>query len=377
MAFFSASSEAYSVTKEAFSASTEAYFFWGQGCPHCVKEKAFLASLEKNYPGLEIKSFEIYQSEENRQVFAKVAQGYNVKSEAIPAFFIGNDYLIGFLSADTTGQEIEALVKKYQATTCPSPGRFLEEEASPADCVAEEDETSWLSFLGIKQQISHSVSLPVLGIVLGLADGINPCMFSVLLFLITYLLAIGSKKRMFKVGFTFIMGVFIVYVLLMLGLLNLISLLGWLSKIKILVAFLALFFGLIMIKDFFFYGRFFSLEIPPKAKPQLEGLIKRGTVFSALGLALLSSLVELPCTSGLPLVYVTILAERQLTAWPYVLWYNLFFILPLVLIVVLTGLAYQKVDQIEAWRQKFKKIMRLVSGLLLLFLSFGLFYGWF
>ncbi len=182
---------------------------------------------------------------------------------------------------------------------------------------------------------------------------------------------------MFKVGFTFIAGVFVVYVFLMLGLLNLISLLGWLSKIRLLVALVALFFGLVMVKDFFFYGRWFSLEIPKKTKPQLENLIKRGTIVSALVLALFSSLVELPCTSGLPLVYVTILAERGLVAWPYILWYNLFFILPLVFIVVSVGLAYQKIDQLEKWRKRFRKVMRLVSGLLLLFLSAGLFLGWF
>jgi len=356
---------------------SEAFFFWGQGCPHCAEEEVFLEELKDRYPSLKIKSFEVYRNKENRSIFEKVAQGYGVDSGSVPAFFIGNDYQIGFLSPDTTGKRIEALIRKYQTVNCPSPGRFLEEGAEIVDCVPEETEESGLSVLGIKGKISHSASLPLLGVVLGLADGINPCMFSVLLFLITYLLAIGSRKRMFKVGIAFIAGVFVVYVFLMLGLLNLISLLGWLSKIKLFVAFLALFFGLVMVKDFFFYGRWFSLEIPEKTKPQLESLIKRGTIVSALVLALFSSLVELPCTSGLPLVYVTILSERGLVAWPYILWYNLFFILPLIFIVVSVGLAYQKVDQLEKWRKRFRKAMRLISGLLLLFLSAGLFLGWF
>ena len=356
---------------------SEAFFFWGRSCPHCVDEEVFLEELKDKYPSLRIKSFEVYNDKENRSIFEKVAQGYGVSSVSVPAFFIGDDHLIGFLSPDTTGKKIETLIKKYQAIACPSPGRFLEEGEEAVDCTPEETKESWFSFLGVEGKISHSVSLPVLGVVLGLADGINPCMFSVLLFLITYLLAIGSRKRMFKVGFTFIAGVFVVYVFLMLGLLNLISLLGWLSKIRLLVALVALFFGLVMVKDFFFYGRWFSLEIPKKTKPQLENLIKRGTIVSALVLALFSSLVELPCTSGLPLVYVTILAERGLVAWPYILWYNLFFILPLVFIVVSVGLAYQKIDQLEKWRKRFRKVMRLVSGLLLLFLSAGLFLGWF
>ncbi|KKT07630.1 MAG: putative membrane protein, partial [Candidatus Nomurabacteria bacterium GW2011_GWB1_43_19] len=26
------------------------YFFWGEGCPHCEKEKPFLETLEEKYP---------------------------------------------------------------------------------------------------------------------------------------------------------------------------------------------------------------------------------------------------------------------------------------------------------------------------------------
>jgi hypothetical protein len=76
-------------------------------------------------------------------------------------------------------------------------------------------------------------------------------MFSVLLFLVTYLLAIGSKKRAIKVGLVFAFGVFFIYFLFMLGILNLITLIGFIQKIKILIATFALIAALILIKDFF------------------------------------------------------------------------------------------------------------------------------
>jgi len=233
-----------------------------------------------------------------------------------------------------------------------------------------------LVLFGKAIQISSRSSLLTLGAILGLADGINPCMFSVLLFLLTYLLAIGSKKRAVKVGLVFAVGVFVIYFLFMAGMLNLITLIGVIQKIKIIVAILALVAGLIMIKDFFAYGKWFSLEIPESTKPTVEKLIKKGTIPSALLLAGLSSLVELPCTAGIPLVYTTLLAQRQVNHIWYLFWYNLFFVFPLLLIIAGIAFAWTQADKLEKWRLNFRKYMRLVAGIILLFLGIALLRGW-
>jgi hypothetical protein len=162
----------------------------------------------------------------------------------------------------------------------------------------------------------------------------------------------------------------------MLGLLNLIVLIGFIQKIKIVIAVFTLIASLVLIKDFFAYGKWFSLEIPSSAKPLMEKLIKKGTLASALLLALFSSLVELPCTAGIPLIYTALLTQKPLNYPFYILWYNLFFVIPLLIIVGLVFFAWAKIEKIENWRFNFRRYMRLGAGLILLFLAVGLLKGW-
>jgi len=162
----------------------------------------------------------------------------------------------------------------------------------------------------------------------------------------------------------------------MAGMLNLITLIGVIQKIKIVVAILALLAGVVMIKDFFAYGKWFSLEIPESTKPAVEKLIKKGTIPSAILLAGLSSLVELPCTAGIPLVYTTLLAQRQVNHFAYLFWYNLFFVIPLLLIIAGVAFAWAQADKLEKWRLNFRKYMRLAAGAILVFLAIALLKGW-
>lgn len=477
----------------------EIYFFWGQGCPHCSAEKPFLEKMKQKYPQIVVKDFEIYNHPENRELFKKIAQAYKVEAVGVPMTFIGENFVLGFGTEETTGKKIEELIKKCLKESCPSPieilevggidnwrgvnepsgeskicihyfvkdncpqcqnlAGFLEEIAKkysidfkiynvseskeswqiyqklqefygvsfagfpivflgdsylvgdqsireniekvilrcqkekcpcpveeikqtlkqlpkPSTFVPEERKEIKIPFFGKEIKISSQSSLIFLGILLGLADGINPCMFSVLLFLLTYLLAIGSKKRAMRAGLVFTLGVFVTYFLFMLGMINLINLIGVIQKIKIVVATLALIAGLIMIKDFFAYGKWLSLEIPEKTKPFIEKLIKKGTIPSAILLASFSSLVELPCTAGIPLVYTTLLAQKGGSFFPYLIWYNLFFVLPLIIIITTVSFAFTQVEKIEKWRLNSRKYFRLTAGLILLFLGIALFKRW-
>lgn len=352
----------------------EVYFFWGQGCPHCAAEKPFLEKLKQKYPQLVVKDFEVYYNSENQKLFKEVAKAYNTEPYGVPMTFIGKEFIVGFDSEQTTGKKIENLIQECLQEHCLSPEDIL--KAGGIENCEKNEENVCFSLFGKEIKISSQSSLMFLGIVLGLADGINPCMFSVLLFLLTYLLAIGSKKKAIKVGLVFTLGVFVIYFLFMYGMINLIALIGVIQKVKIAVAVFALIASLILIKDFFAYGRWISLEIPKSTKPFIEKLIKKGTIPSAILLALLSSLVELPCTAGIPLVYTTLLAQRAGSHIPYLLWYNLFFVVPLFVIIGSVAFAFAQVDKIEKWRLNFRKYMRLFAGLILLFLAIALFKGW-
>jgi cytochrome c biogenesis protein CcdA len=140
-----------------------------------------------------------------------------------------------------------------------------------------------------------------------------------------------------------------------------------------LAAALAIIAGLINIKDFFFYGKGFTLAIPEDKKPLLEKYIKHASLPAAVILGFWVALFELPCTGGFYLAILALLAA-QATYWQgvaYLVFYNLIFVLPL-LIILLAVYKGVKPEQLEKWRQAKRTWMRLVMGLVLIALGLAL-----
>jgi cytochrome c biogenesis protein CcdA len=223
------------------------------------------------------------------------------------------------------------------------------------------------------------MSLWWLGLTLGIADGmLNPCALAVLLFLTAYLMAIGLKRKCLFIGLIFILTIFAVYSLFMLGLLNIITLLGYLELVRMIIAAMVLIIGSISIKDFFWYGRGFTLEIPKSARAWIETLTYMATYPSAMLLGVLISFVEIPCAGAFPLIYVGILAEKAtgILKTVYVLWYNLFFVLPLIILVASFYLGLLRVEKAEKLRIRVRRYMKGIAGLILLVLGFAMLSGW-
>ena len=197
-------------------------------------------------------------------------------------------------------------------------------------------------------------------------DSINPCAFAVLIFLVSYLAVIGATKRLWKVGLVYIGTVFIVYFLAGLGILQLFTALKIGPLVTRLAAGLLIVLGLINIKDFFWYGKGITLAIPESKKPLLEKYIHRASVPGAIVLGFLVAAFELPCTGGIYLGVLCLIAEScsRLKGVLYLLLYNLVFILPLVIILILINSGLFS-ERLEALRTKNRHWMKLASGLFL------------
>ncbi|MFA5128693.1 MAG: cytochrome c biogenesis protein CcdA [Patescibacteria group bacterium] len=195
-------------------------------------------------------------------------------------------------------------------------------------------------------------------------DSINPCAFAVIIFLLGYLLALGSSKLILRVGLVYIATIFIVYFLAGLGLLRVLTAFGVAAIMYKVAAVILIFVGLINVKDFFWYGKGFTLAIPESKKPLIEKYVRKASIPAAVALGFLVSAFELPCTGGVYLAILGLLASRetQLSAVPYLLLYNFIFVLPLFIIL---GLVYFGISakQIEEWRTKNRKWLRLILGL--------------
>ena len=199
-------------------------------------------------------------------------------------------------------------------------------------------------------------ALPIL-ITTALVDSINPCAIGVLVLLISTLLALSdNKKNMIKVGLIYISAVFLTYLLAGIGLLYFIQQFNIAKPLGILVGAIVIFLGLVEIKDFFWYGKGFSLTIPSSQVGKIKEYAKKATIPGAIVMGMFVAAVELPCTGGPYLAILTVLESMGMNfkVFWYLVLYNLIFVLPLVIIL---GLVYygMSAETVKNWKNKQKK----------------------
>ncbi len=221
-----------------------------------------------------------------------------------------------------------------------------------------------------------------LGIIIAaaLADSINPCVFGVLIFLLAYMTKVfKNKSRMLLAGLVYITAVYATYFLLGMGIFTLAYTAGFAKQFYWLAALIAIAAGLFEIKDYFWYGKGFSLQIIPGGAERIKHyssiMKKLETNHPVLSLAIAALLgifvvfVELPCTGAPYLAILGMLSTGQYAEGiPLLLLYNLIFILPLFVIV---GFVYagHTSKTLEKWRKEHRGMMRLFIGLFLLALG--------
>jgi len=206
-------------------------------------------------------------------------------------------------------------------------------------------------------------------ILTGAIDSINPCAIGVLILMISVILAArGSIKRLLTIGLLYIFSVFIVYLLAGLGLMYIFSSLPlYLAEyIAIAVGILIILAGILEIKDFFWYGRWFSLTIPGVFAKRIQNYATKTTIPAVMFLGAFVSAVELPCTGAPYLAIITLLSQYfDFTAFMLLVLYNIIFVLPLIIILILVA-AGKKLHEIKRWKQSNRAYMRLYIGLLLI-----------
>lgn len=330
------------------------YFFYGIGCPHCAKVEPLINELAQR-PDVDVKQFEIYYNRSNVNVLQKYFDAYDVpeNERGIPAVFIGNRYLTG----DTPIlEELEKEIGKNKGAACPA--------------IEINNKTGVTGPSSPTSQVHALSLLTVIGA--AIVDSINPCAIAVLLILLGTLLAAGDRKRALKSGIAFIVSIYIVYFLFGVGIFSALRVSGlsyWFYKI---IGVIAILIGLANLKDYFWYGKVFVTEIPRRWRPLLKKLLKHVT--SPAGAFLMGFVVclfELPCTGGPYLFVLGLLAEKatQLVAIPTLLLYNLFFVLPLVLITLLIFLGRTNVEKATQWKDRNLRNLHLIAGIIMLALG--------
>jgi cytochrome c biogenesis protein CcdA len=199
-------------------------------------------------------------------------------------------------------------------------------------------------------------------------DSINPCAIGVLILMLSVVMAQhGKVGKMLLLGGLYIFAVFMTYLLAGIGLLYFLANIPlWVTEyIAIAVGLLITGAGILEIKDFFWYGRWFSLTIPPAAAHKIHDYAKNATVPGVLFLGAFVAGVELPCTGAPYLAIITLLSQYfDFTAFLLLVLYNVIFVAPLIVILIMVS-AGTKLYEVKKWKQEARGSMRLFIGLLL------------
>jgi hypothetical protein len=344
--------------------------FWGEGCPHCDREKAFLKDLGKKHPGLQVRDYEVWKNKSNGALYKQVLRTAGIKQAGVPATVVGTAVFMGF--SDQTKRSIEEAVGRCVRDGCPDGVAELSKQELAQN--AEATDIVRIPFLGSIDPAS--VSLPVFTIIIGALDSFNPCAFFVLLFLLGLLIHARSRKRMFLIGGIFVLFSGVIYFLFMAAWLNVFLVVGQIAAITVAGGVVALAVGGINVKDFFLFKQGVSLVIPESAKPKLfermRGLLKAPTTTAMIAgtivLAISANAYELLCTAGFPMVYTRVLTLHKLSSfqyYQYLVLYNIVYVVPLAVIVavITVTLGARKLTEWQG-RQ-----LKLVSGLMMLSLG--------
>ncbi|MEO0293687.1 MAG: hypothetical protein ABIN61_05645 [candidate division WOR-3 bacterium] len=347
----------------------EAVYFYDSKCKVCARINYEIPFLQKLYPNLNIKEYETSDRESQKlnEAFCEFYKVPSSKRLTVPMLFIGNDY---FTQEDLKKMSLKEILEKYKGkeTTLP-----------------------WEEVLKLKDKAEENIqkrfkNIGIFTIILaGLIDGINPCAFATIIFLIAFLSTLGKKaEETLLAGITYSSMVFIVYFLIGVGLIKFITLLKLTNVIgKIIlscVALLAIFFGVLSFYDYIKLKKGeiseVKLQLPRGVKKRIHFVIrekmgKRNIFIASVISGFFVSLSEFICTGQIYLptiAFVTGIPQLRVRALIYLIFYNVAFIVPLV-VVFLSVYRGMKSEALNKFWSKKVKFVKLATSFFFVFLG--------
>lgn len=333
--------------------------FHGEGCPHCAAERAFLDELSGTHPQLRVEEHEVWYDEQGQQLLIATAERLGFEPTGVPVTIIGDRVWIGFDT--TTAQEITAAVEAGGGAV--------------QSATQEGSTTVDVPLLGELDLAGTSLLASTLAI--GFVDGVNPCSLWVLSLLLAMVLNRGSRGRVLLVGSVFLTVTAGMYALYMAGMYSAASYLSGMGWLRLLVALVAGTFGLLQFKDGLGITAGPSLSISAGSRPGIYARMRRvaspegalaATIAGTVALAVAVSLLETPCTAGLPLLWTTMLAEQgvaPLQALGLFAVYMLVFLLDELIIFVLAVVTLRATKV----QERHGRALKLVAGSVLICLA--------
>ncbi|MDD5065603.1 MAG: DUF1573 domain-containing protein [bacterium] len=312
--------------RTAPASGTAVHYFYSPSCRKCAELLSgfFPAQARRYYRDIRVIPHDIGKKEEFELLMAYQDRFHKKEVRDIPVLIAGTNYLAG----------LSAIRLRF-------PGLIREKEGF-----------GFLSLMNGRKGRGVFTSLlsfwPVFWA--GLTDGINPCAFATIIFLLSYLSYLKKKRSLiFFTGLFYILGVYLTYFSIGLGFLTGIRSLPFFYPVSRIINGLIAFFCFILAYfSFLDYrkarkGRLkeMKLQLSLDLKSRIHGAIRARTgkgmiMVSSFILGVLVSFFELACTGQVYLptiIYLT--RSSSAVGYVYLSLYNLLFILPLAVIFIL------------------------------------------
>ena len=362
------------------------YLFHSYTCKHCKEEIKLLDELEKEYDNIKVYKYEVNENG-NGELLKNISEIMGSKVTGTPYTIIGNKVFSGYDYENSKGRFKGAIEYYSKYGYEDKVGEYISSIPLPSyevkDTDLDVDEY-------INDYISYKVKLPLIGevklknltlplvtVVIGFADGFNPCAMWVLLFLISMLIGMKDKKRMWILGSTFLLTSALIYLIFMMSWLNLANLLISVVWVRVIIAVVSLVGGIINLRGYIKHRKVSGCDVvDDKKRNKIITRIKKFTteknfwlaILGVIVLAISVNVVELACSAGLPVMFIEILSLNNLTAIEeiiYIVLYMLFFLLDdfVVFVIAMTTLSLTGVSS------KYGNLSKLIGGILMLLIG--------
>lgn len=361
------------------------YVFKGDGCPHCKAEMDYLDTIKDKYTNLEIKEYEVWYDDDNASLLTKVESYFNIKRSGVPTTIIGNTVIQGYQNESSTGKKIERAINFYEENDYKDIVKEIKDGTATKNTKKpdkfQEEETKLDKETSVKAPIVGNVnlkdvSLLTSAVILGLIDGFNPCAMWILLFLISALIGMKDRKRMWTLGLTFLITSGLVYMLIMLSWISIAVKITTIVWIRNIIAIIALIGAILNLKSFIKSKNSGCEIVDSKKRKNIFSKIKKFTseksfilaFFGIIGLAISVNLVELACSAGLPLIFTELLAINNVSGFIKFIYIGIYIIFFLIddIIVFTISMYTMKATGIST---KYGKYSHLIGGLIMLLIG--------
>ncbi|MFA7561374.1 MAG: hypothetical protein WCY80_04665 [Candidatus Izemoplasmatales bacterium] len=331
------------------------HYFYEETCDNCSVVTGFLNDEYQNDSNIIINKYNISEDQEAENLFLSLIVTFNRDVSSVPYVVVGGKDLQS--TYEITG-ELELVIEYYRSN--PNFTDIVEKVKNDEVIISSD-------FLAIDFSGERTIKLPIIGevklanfslilgaIFIGLIDGFNPCAMWILVFLITLLINMKNRKKMWILGLAFILTSGLIYYIIMMSWLQIAVKLALIRAFQIIIGVLALIMAIFSIRHFYKQMRIESgcVVSNPLEKRKLMVKIKKIINQNNLWLALVGiisvaisvNIIELACSAGLPVVYSTMLAFHELSIFEsalYILVYVIFFIFDDLLIFTIAAVSFR------------------------------------